>query len=123
MAGKTTGSKFVRLVKLAAKSGAKQKTSIRTKTEEGTITLTVDGTCATTGAELLKAAAANGAKFGYKAETGFGEADGTGSMSLDGKAGTVVAGEMMGKGFVDTDEDDESEVDTDTEPSKDKAAV
>lgn len=111
-------SKFIKLVKLAAKHGTKQKTSIRSKTEEGTVTLSVEGMCATGSAEFTKAVAAAGAKMAYKAEAGFGEADGSGGMSLDGKGGVIVANEMMGVGKRRVDDDDSDPEDT---PIEDKS--
>lgn len=88
-------SEFKRLVALANELGSDQKTTIRKKTEEGTVTMTVQGACVTDGGAFVNQAAVNGSKFAYKANTGFGKADGSGGMSLDGTSATLVALEVM----------------------------
>ncbi len=67
-------SKFKRLVGFAAKNAVKPKTVLKSKTEEGTVSATLNA-IVTTVASAKEEAKDTGVKFQAKAEEGCGEAD------------------------------------------------
>ncbi len=87
---------FKRLSKLFDKLGDKKTTTVRRKTEAGTVTLTVKGKVCLDRDDFVDQAAKEGGKGGTKPEAGFGEAEAATQATFTEDNAVVIAKALTG---------------------------